>query len=567
MRYVETLRTVGIFRSLRDEELAQIGELLEEKKFTKGQVIFRQGEIGDALYIVEAGRAKASTADPTGKEKVLALYSPGDFFGEMALLSGQTRSATLSAVTECVLLVLRRQAFETFLATNLQVMREMLAVISERQASTNQMLQRDQTPDEETIEGKVITIFSPKGGVGRTTLAVNLATAIRQFTGKQVALVDASLLFGDIGVMLNLEPRRSIADLLPSINELDAELVEGCMMTHPSGVKVLLAPPSPEVAELITADHMKLILSRLRELYDFIIIDTLPYLHDVTLGVLDTADLILVITTLEMPALKNVKVFLEVGKVLGYPAEKIKLVINRADSTGGIRLEDVEATIGTRASSTMVSDGRLATLATNRGVPFMISHRESQLAYDVSALAQEIAGGDNIAMAPVTVDRKGLAGLIGSLRTRFSSSFAGGQPAPKLADLIFGIGSVLGIAMFSLFLTAFISRIAVIANIPFPLSFGVNLMLWLSVVIGTFFTVREKSRGKGGGILGAAIGALCGVMILLGSVAMAMAGLTGGSNFFVVILLLIFYTGLGTLGGFLAEFRQGRSLRPVLSAS
>ncbi len=567
MKYVETLRTVGIFQALRDEELAQIGELLEEKKYSKAAIIFRQGEVGDALYIVESGRAKASTTDHQGKEKVLALYSPGDFFGEMALLSGQTRSATLTSVTDCTLLVLRRQAFETFLATNLQVMREMLAVISERQASTTAMLQKDSATEDQGTEGKVITIFSPKGGVGRTTLAVNLAATIRQLSNKQVALVDASLLFGDVGVMLNLEPRRSIADLLPTINELDAELVENVMIAHPTGVKVLLAPPSPEVAELITADHMKLILSRLRELYDYIIIDTLPYLHDVTLGVLDSADTIIVVTTLEMPALKNVRVFLEVAKVLGYPAEKIKLVINRADSTGGIRLEDVESTIGTKATATMVSDGRLATLATNRGVPFVVSHRESQLAYDVITLAQDIVGGAALLPSRGESDKQGIARIIERMRGQLTDAFAGGQAAPTIQDILVGVGGVLGSAVVLVFLTALVSAAATRANMNFPTSGGINFVVWLALVIGTYLTVRERGKGKGGAVMGGAIGGLVGVLVGFASVSLHLIGLIE-MNIWSALVLIVFYVILGGIGGLLGELFGGhsRSLRPILTA-
>src|SRR5439155_19580459 len=141
-------------------------------------------------------------------------------------------------------------AFETFLSTNLQVMRQMLKVISERQADYNLLMQKDRPTEETVTHGKIITIFSPKGGVGRSTVAVNLAAQIKQASNRTVCLVDASLFFGDVGVLMNLDNRTSIADLLPHVNEFDPEILEDVLATHPGGVKVLLAPPKPEMAEL-----------------------------------------------------------------------------------------------------------------------------------------------------------------------------------------------------------------------------------------------------------------------------------------------------------------------------
>src|SRR5436853_3675970 len=138
--------------------------------------------------------------------------------------------------------------------------------------------------------GKIITVVSPKGGVGRTTVAANLAVALKLSTGKKVALMDASLYFGDIGVFLNLLSNKTICDIVEHIEDLDPDLLNDIMVTHSSGVKVLLAPPLPEMAELVTADHVRRILVQMAASYDFIVIDTWPSFAEAVLTTMDMAD-------------------------------------------------------------------------------------------------------------------------------------------------------------------------------------------------------------------------------------------------------------------------------------
>ncbi|HTS15461.1 MAG TPA: response regulator [Candidatus Sulfotelmatobacter sp.] len=241
--------------------------------------------------------------------------------------------------------------------------------------------------------GRIITVFSPKGGVGRTTVAVNLAVVAASEMGKKVALVDASFQFGDVGVLLNLNPKnKSIADLIPDMAEGDPEMIDQVMVTHGSGLRVMLAPPSPEMSELITTAFLRRILERLRETHDLVIVDSWPWFHDTTLSLLDLSDDILALLTLEITNIKNIRLFLEVADQLGYPAGKIKLVLNRADSALGIRVSDVEHSIGRRIDETIVSDGRSVVYALNRGVPFVTSNREAQVSQDIIRLARSVTG-------------------------------------------------------------------------------------------------------------------------------------------------------------------------------
>ena len=239
---------------------------------------------------------------------------------------------------------------------------------------------------------QVIAVFSPKGGVGRTTLATNLALALKRETNQRVALLDANLQFGDVGVLLNLNPKnKSMLDAVEG-GEPDKDILESVMIDHSTGIRVLLAPPSPEGADLVTAAYLRKMVEFLRESHDWVIVDVPAGLNDHSLGMLDAADQILVVAALEITTIKNVRPFLEVADQLDYERSKIRLVINRSDASQGIRIGDVEASIRRPIDGSIVSDGRLAVLAVNRGVPFVVSHPESPLSRDVTALARTLAG-------------------------------------------------------------------------------------------------------------------------------------------------------------------------------
>jgi pilus assembly protein CpaE len=251
---------------------------------------------------------------------------------------------------------------------------------------------RSAPPTSDVENHQVIAVFSPKGGAGRTTIATNLALALLRETNQRVALVDGTLQFGDVGVLLNLNPKnRSVLDAVEG-GEPDRDIIDSVMVDHSTGIRVLLAPPSPEGADLVTPAFMRKIVEMLRETHDWVIVDLPSGLNDHTLGILDAADQVLVVAALEISTIKNVRLFLEVADQLDYERSKIRLIINRSDSSQGIRIGDVEASIRRPIDGTIVSDGRLAVLAVNRGVPFVVSHPESPLARDVTNLARTLAG-------------------------------------------------------------------------------------------------------------------------------------------------------------------------------
>jgi len=247
--------------------------------------------------------------------------------------------------------------------------------------------------DGESGEGLVVAVFSPKGGVGRTTLAVNMAVAASTELNQRVVVMDGSFQFGDVGVLLNLNPKnKSIADLVPELEHGEPESIDTFVINHSAGIRVLLAPPSPEMAELITPIGVKRVIEALRRTHDLVIVDCTSSFNDTTLAILDAADVILTMLSLEITSIKNMRLFLEVAEQLGYDDRKVRLVLNRADSTLGIRVADVEHSIGRRGDHTIVSDGRSVVYALNRGVPFFLSNREAQVSQDVLRLAATLVG-------------------------------------------------------------------------------------------------------------------------------------------------------------------------------
>jgi len=238
--------------------------------------------------------------------------------------------------------------------------------------------------------GQTVAVFSPKGGAGTTTVATNLAVAIRQEAGLRVALVDGALPFGDVGVFLDLAPTRSIMDL-QAPEGLDAEFVETGLVTHErSGVKVLLAPARPEMAEMVTGELLRRVLGALRERAEYVVVDTWAALDERVLTVLEAADKVVLVTTLDLSAIKSAKIFLEVADLLQFPHEKIMLVATRTTAPAGLTTDDVEAVLG-RSIDVRIPDDRTTVLrAINEGNPVVLSARGTPVAAAITDLARRI---------------------------------------------------------------------------------------------------------------------------------------------------------------------------------
>lgn len=239
---------------------------------------------------------------------------------------------------------------------------------SRRQQSGSGMQMMETLP--EAVAGSIIAVFSPKGGSGCSTIAINLAVSIAK-QGHNAALVDGSLQFGDVAVMLNMKPITSVVDLSDRASELDSELITSVVQKHQSDLNVLLAPPRPEMAEVVSEEKLKDLLNALRDLYDFIIVDTSSTMDGITLSILDVADRIVLVTQQNLPSLKNASRFFDLSQSLEYGAGKVSLVVNRVSDKKGISVKDISNTLKRPVVMAIPIDDDTVNSAIDQGVPLV----------------------------------------------------------------------------------------------------------------------------------------------------------------------------------------------------
>jgi len=225
--------------------------------------------------------------------------------------------------------------------------------------------------------GSIIAVFSPKGGTGCSTVAINTAVSLARQSHRTI-LVDGSLQFGDVAVMLNLKPMTSIVDVSTRANELDQDLISSVVQLHSSELNVLMAPPRPEMADMVTDEHIKNLLVILRQMYDFVIIDTSSSLNDIALTILDLADRIILITEQTLPSLKNVSRFLNLTESLEYEPDKIWLTVNRVSDRQGISIKSIGDTLKRPVIMSIPEDEPRVRAAANQGVPLVTGANRKQ---------------------------------------------------------------------------------------------------------------------------------------------------------------------------------------------
>jgi len=236
--------------------------------------------------------------------------------------------------------------------------------------------------------GRVITVFSPKGGTGKTVMATNLSTSFAKHAGKRTLLLDLDLQFGDAAIMLGIEPEKTIQDLVTAPGELDPEKLAGYTTRHSTGLDVLPAPIRPEDAELVTEAKLARLIEVAKESYDVIVVDTSPFFHGPMLATLDQTDDLLLVCGLDVPTIKNVRLSLQTLELLSFPPERIRVVLNRANSNVGMKKGEVEAALETKVRFEVPSD-RAVPLAVNRSDPAVLSEAKS----DFSRALREMAKG------------------------------------------------------------------------------------------------------------------------------------------------------------------------------
>ena len=238
-------------------------------------------------------------------------------------------------------------------------------------------------------KGRIVTIFSLKGGTGKTVTASNLAASMAKHERKQTLLLDLDLQFGDAAIMLGLEPEKTIHDLVVAPGELDSEKLAGYVLKHESGLDILPAPLRPEEAELVTEGKLGRLLDVAKESYDVIVVDTSPFFHGPMLATLDRTDQLLVLCALDVPTVKNVRLSLETLDLLSFPTERVRLLLREAPGEVGMKPREVEEALRVKIGFELPAD-RVVPLAVNRGKPAVLAETGAPFSRAIRALGAEL---------------------------------------------------------------------------------------------------------------------------------------------------------------------------------
>ena len=239
-------------------------------------------------------------------------------------------------------------------------------------------------------QGKIVVVYSPKGGTGCTTIAVNLAIALNNEETRTV-LVDGNLQFGDVAVFVNEQGKNTILDIAPRVDDLDAEIIEEILIRHEaSGIRILAAPQRPELAEKISADQFMKVLQFMQRIYSYVVVDTSSILTDVILSAIDLSDVVVIVTTQEIPAIKNSRLILDLMSTMGISKDRIIFAMNRFDKRISITPERVGENLKHEISAVIPLDEKVAITAVNRGVPFMLDNKSQLIGRGIFSLAETI---------------------------------------------------------------------------------------------------------------------------------------------------------------------------------
>ncbi len=302
------------------------------------------------------------------------------------------------AVTKIVLLVRELSADLLKKAIQLDVYDVLQIPFSYK--DIKETMKRSEENIETDIEGKKtspkrVTIFGTKGGVGKSFLAVNLAIGLMESVKKRVSLIDTNYQFGDIALMLNLNPKYSIYDIIPLIEQLDPKILDSFLTTHSSGIKVLPAPLDVSKGTGINTKITMKILDNLSRVSDYVVIDTSSYFSDDILNIFRDTDYLCIITSKDTPSIKNLKIALQILEQLNFPKDNIWIVLNRADSKVGITLGEIEETIQRKIDVTIPSD-RIVPISVNKGIPVILDVPRSPVVKSIKKLIKIITGAKKI---------------------------------------------------------------------------------------------------------------------------------------------------------------------------
>lgn len=239
-------------------------------------------------------------------------------------------------------------------------------------------------------KGKIVVVYSPKGGTGCTTVAVNLSIALNSEDTRAV-LVDGNLQFGDVAIFVNEQGKNTVLDIAPRVDDLEPETLEEILVKHEaSGIRILAAPLKPEHAERVSSDQFVRVLQFLQSIYSYVVVDTSTILTDVVLAAIDASDVVVLITTQEIPSIKNARAALDLFQTMGVSKERIVFTMNRYDKRISISPERVSENLKYEIAAVVPFDEKVAITAVNRGVPFMLDNKAQPIGRGILSLAEAV---------------------------------------------------------------------------------------------------------------------------------------------------------------------------------
>jgi len=242
--------------------------------------------------------------------------------------------------------------------------------------------------------GKVVTIMSPKGGAGKTMTTVNVALSLAQWADPaRVVIIDADLQFGDVCISLQVDPKHTIVDAARDVDKLDEPLLESLLARHTSGMRVLSAPLEPSLADEVSTQVVVKTIGMLKRMFDYIVIDTAPFLDEPVLSILERSDVVLLVVDMDLPSVKNAKLALDTLRLIKFPFEKIKLVLNRVNSKARLDIDELERSLGLDVQAAISSD-KLVPRAVNEGDPVVSLYPRSRVARDLRSVARLVVDGE-----------------------------------------------------------------------------------------------------------------------------------------------------------------------------
>jgi pilus assembly protein CpaE len=335
-----------------------------------------------------------------GRDVLAAIFGPSLSDRDALALAGALQQGT----PDVLVLLIRRQESGELIRQALRVgIKDVLSSASDENAvrgAAGRALEIARTlrgrlgnggaptdPGEGRSPGRIVTVFSSKGGCGKTFLSTNLAVALSR-NGAEVALVDLDLHFGDVAIMLHLFPSHTIYDAAQSPG-LDALTLKSFLTRHDSGIWTLVAPTEPTIADTINPGTIASILKLLRSAFDYVVIDTPPAFSEPVLSAFDESDWLIMLATLDVPSIKNLRLTLQTMELLHFPKGRIRVVVNRADSKVGLRMHDVEKLLSSPVDTTIPSS-RSVPLSVNKGSPIMLEEPKGPVAESIRRVAAQL---------------------------------------------------------------------------------------------------------------------------------------------------------------------------------